>query len=197
MANVSSVSEFGNQLVVNFDDGTRKLAVPTGRGIWLVAGAGGGTDPSTSDLYNPFGTDLSVGGDWQSHLDRTDGLRGGNDWPFAVGTPLPAPGAGILQSNNTGGLGDLDTGDVGAAGLRSILWLDTPAPRKQPKGNAEADGPMEGIVFQHQSSMGTHDQHYAKEEILGYSGDTGNAVAHLHIHGITRAGERVDYLKFF
>lgn len=64
MANVTHVQQFGNQLAVLFDDGTKRLAKPTVGGLWIVGAAsgGGGTDPGTGggtgslELVSPLPT---------------------------------------------------------------------------------------------------------------------------------------------
>lgn len=199
MALPKRISQFGNQMAIEWDNGTKTLAYPTGQGYWLVSGSGDDPDPGTDpvepgDIYNPYGTNISNGGDWESHLDRTG--RGGIDWPKAYRTPIKAPAAGVLKSAQTGGFSDTDTGSVGAAGLRSILVLDTPVTRTKPAGPNEAAGPMTRIVFQHQAELGEHNAHFDRGQVLGYSGDSGNNVTHLHVHGLDAAGARVDFMKF-
>lgn len=218
MATVVAVRRFGNQLSVEYDDGTRMLMYDTGQDFWVASGQqtdngdgsevgdNGGpgdssdddSDTSTASLYNPWKNIApSVGGTWNDHIARTG--RGGTDYPLAYGTAIKAPADGTLHTS--GGSGEYAAGYVGSAGRRSILYLDKTYSRKKPKGPNEATGPMRAIVFQHQSAMGDA-KHYTRGQVIGYSGASANGSdyggdTHLHIHGLDRGGSRVDYLKFF
>lgn len=129
--------------------------------------------------YNPF-SGWRITGDWADHMSYS---LGGTDYPLPYGTQLPAPAAGTLRTS--GGSGERRAGEVGSAGRRSILDLDTPL------------GDMVSIVFQHQSRFGQA-KHYEERETLGWSGASANGDdwggdAHLHIHGLDKHGNRVDY----
>jgi hypothetical protein len=137
--------------------------------------------------YNPFGTGLSAGGTWQAHLARTNGLRGGEDWPLAYGSTLPAPAAGTLRVS--GGVGDYQAGWAGSAGRRSILMLDTPI------------GDVVAVVFQHQSLL-MPAGHYEEGETVGLSGASAYGVdyggdTHLHVHCLTAGGTRRQFTTHF
>jgi hypothetical protein len=136
--------------------------------------------------YNPYGLAFSQpAGNYQAHLDRTG--RGGEDYPLGIGSSLPAPAAGVLQTS--GGSGEFACGWQGSAGLRSILRLNT------------AIGDVVAVVFQHQSSMGAA-KAYAEGESVGRSGASANGsltggAAHLHIHCLTASGERRQFTRYF
>jgi hypothetical protein len=137
--------------------------------------------------YNPFGLGLSSGGTWADHLARTNGLRGGEDYPLAMGTTLPAPAAGTLIT--AGGSGEWATGWAGSAGLRSILRLTTPI------------SDVVAVVFQHQSMMNIEGE-YAEGVSVGLSGASANGSmtggdVHLHIHCLTASGARRQFTRYF
>ncbi|GAA1655546.1 peptidoglycan DD-metalloendopeptidase family protein [Catellatospora bangladeshensis] len=81
--------------------------------LWRGAAVGGGAlagglllpaaAHAAPAIYNPFSA-YPITGTWQEHLNR--GSLGGIDFGVAVGTPLPACGAGTIQNipyNGTGG----------------------------------------------------------------------------------------------
>lgn len=76
------VQEAGNQLLVLHDDGTRQLAYPTGNGVWVVSGTGGGGPTPTGwilpvdpqfDVNRPLGDfgprDLEGGSSFHNGVD--------------------------------------------------------------------------------------------------------------------------------
>ena len=206
MSTPHSIRTFGNQLLILMSDDTEFLANPAGGSFWVVGGyASAPVEPEPGDgsIFNPWGVGRGDPLDgWESHASYSGG---GYDWSgfsgLVYGSDLVAPAAGTLRTS--GGSGEYAAGDIGSAGLRSILILDTPVARVKPKsttlmsgGTREADGPMAAIVFQHQSAFGVA-KHYEKAEAnLGKVGDSGNNVTHLHVHGLDAAGNRVDFTKF-
>lgn len=203
-----TIQEYGNSLVVVFKTGgVRFYATQTQGDRWLLGAGfsdpGGGTgpvDPGDGSIYNPWGVGRGDPLDgWESHASYS---AGGYDWSYMdYGAGIEAPANGILHTS--GGSGEYAAGNIGSAGLRSILYLDVPVNRIYPKSGTlmngstrEADGPMAAIVFQHQSNMGEDLHHYLKGEILGNVGDSGNGVKHLHVHGLDAGGSRVDFFKF-
>lgn len=207
MVKVLNVREIGNQLLVTMDDDTKTIVYPTNVGLWIAGGITAITppvDPPAGSLINPWGVGRGDPLDgWESHASYS---AGGYDWSggaLSYGGPIVAPGAGVLHTSGGGAGFEYSAGNISGAGLRSILYLDTAANRKIAKSPTlmngstyEADGPMVAIVFQHQSAMGTDLQHYAQNETLGYVGNSGNNVTHLHVHGLDAAGRRVDFFKF-
>jgi hypothetical protein len=137
--------------------------------------------------HNPYGTELSNGGTYVDHLNRTNGLRGGEDWPLSVGTTLPAPAAGRLVVS--GGSGEFAAGWQGSAGIRVILMLDTPI------------NDVIAVVFQHLSAPGSAGD-YAEGQSVGLSGRSANGSLtggqqHLHLHCLTASGARRQFTRYF
>jgi hypothetical protein len=137
--------------------------------------------------YNPFGTDLSNGGTWQDHLNRTNGLRGGEDWPLAYGSTLPAAASGTL--NTSGGSGEFAAGWAGSAGRRAVLMLDTPV------------GDVVAVIYQHLSVLNASG-HYDEGQSVGLSGASANGSdyggdTHLHVHCLTASGARRQFTAYF
>lgn len=195
----------GDSLLVTMSDGVKFVGYPTGGNLWLVRGNGGTgpVDPPdpTTGITNPWDVGRGDPPDgWESHASYS---AGGYDWSgagFELGAPIIAPAAGTLHTS--GGSGEYAVGNVGSAGLRSILYLDVPVNRTVAKSGTlmngstrEADGPMAAIVLQHQNSLAP-EGHYNKGDTIGYVGRTGNDVLHLHVHGLDSAGQRVDFIKF-
>jgi hypothetical protein len=137
--------------------------------------------------YNPFGTALSGGGSWQAHLARTDGLRGGEDWPLSYGTTLPAAASGTLRT--LGGFGEFQAGWAGSAGRRAVLMLDEPI------------GDVVAVIYQHLSFL-MPAGHYDEGATIGLSGASANGVdyggdTHLHLHCLTAGGTRRQFTRYF
>lgn len=205
MPNVLNVRGMGSQLLITYTDGTTVTAYPQTESLWIAPNETGGTTtpvtPGTEPapggpIYNPW-SGYSISGTWEEHLSYS---LGGVDYPLAYGTNLKAPAAGTLHTS--GGTGEYACGWIGTAGRRSILYLDTDYPRVNPTlEDGEGVGNLHAIVFQHQSVMGTDGQHYAQGAVLGQSGasadyqDYGGDV-HLHVHGLTPSGDRVNLLNF-
>jgi hypothetical protein len=145
-------------------------------------------------VYNPWGG-IRVSGDWLNHLSYSDG---GTDYPTSYGTALAAPATGTLAIS--GGSGEFAAGWQGSAGRRAVLRLDNPAQRRIAAQQKEAPGDMVAIVFQHLAAFSPAGR-YAAGAIVGKSGASAGGVdyggdVHLHVHGLTGAGGRVDFTKF-
>lgn len=208
MPYVTRVEVVGNLVSVVYDDGSRQFAYPSGSGVYVVTTAidssttsttpSAPPDPAaTGTIYNPW-KNYSISGTWQDHMSYS---LGGIDYPLSYGTNIAAPSSGTLHTS--GGSGEYAAGWVGTAGRRSILYLDADIPRVAGRAleQGEGTGPMHAIVFQHQSKFGTNGKHYNQGDICGVSGasasgsDYGGDV-HLHVHGLTADGTRVDFLNF-
>ncbi|MBC7594535.1 MAG: hypothetical protein H7288_11455 [Kineosporiaceae bacterium] len=144
-------------------------------------------------MHNPF-SGYRVTGTWLDHVGvptypaagSTGYSLGGIDYPLPFGTVLTAPAAGTVHIS--GGSGEFAAGQVGSAGRRTILYLDTPI------------RDLVAIVFQHQSKFGDP-KHVNESDDLGWSGSSANGSntggeVHLHIHGLTASGERVDFRDY-
>ncbi|WP_162942804.1 M23 family metallopeptidase [Cryobacterium soli] len=151
---------------------------------------------AAGSLYNPF-DGWPIYGTWWQHGSYS---AGGIDYPLPYGTSLPAPGAGTLSIS--GGSGEFAAGWVGSAGRRAVLRLDTPvarliSPEPYPP---EGSGDLVAVVYQHMSAFSAAG-HYSSGQVLGKSGASANGDdyggdTHLHVHGLTAGGARVDFLKF-
>lgn len=180
MAGVTHIQQYGNQMTIIYDDGSRQLAYPTPGGLWLPKRAPVVVPPDpTGDLIDNLepGHGFAEGtleADWQWHLDNNGGPhgRGGNDLNYAYGTDFYAPGAGTISHF-----------DVSGVGMVVKLILDVPAVRTQPAFENDYPGPMQAIWFQHCSDSAA-DGHYNQGDYIGKSGDGyGDYPAHLHVHG--------------
>ncbi|MFF2493261.1 hypothetical protein [Agromyces sp. NPDC058064] len=151
---------------------------------------------------------LRTTGTWEDHATYS---LGGIDKPLAYGTTLTAPAAGVLHTSGRPRAGDeFQCGWVGSAGRRSILILDRPLERVRPSSGArmlgwyvESGDPMVALVFQHQSRFGEHGRHFDEGDPypIGWSGASANFAdwggdVHLHWHGLTARGERVNPLAY-
>lgn len=211
MARVLSIQQLGNQYKVNFNDGTNVVCYPTMGGLFVARNQTGVYDPdpdpntdppdnppdgSPDSLYNPW-ADTNSQGSWEDHRTYS---QGGKDYSLGYGTQLVAPAAGILRAGTW----------TDAAGRRQVLDLYNAYYRVKPASltlmngaTREAEGPMTAIVFQHLSTFGVEGVK-ARTDNLGKSGasaspsqgDYGGDI-HLHIHGLDRAGSRLDFWKFF
>lgn len=202
MASPKRLKILGDQILILMDDGSKLRAYPGQSGLWFVKKVGGGTgpvDPGNGALANIYGPGRGEELDgWPSHQSYS---AGGYDWSFmAYGDPIPAPAAGTLRTS--GGSGENAAGNIGSAGLRSIFTLDSPVARVYPAsplvmngGGTEAEGPMISLVIQHQSKFAP-EGHYNPFDNIGFVGDSGNGVKHVHLHGLDPNGRRVDFVKF-
>lgn len=182
MAAVILVRTFGNNLMVEMDDGSQLLAVPTGGSLWRVtANTGGGIDPGDGSLIDNIlpghvFAEGSLLADWQWHLDNANN-RGGSDLNYAYGEPIYAPGAGTLSH--------FDVEDVGQV---IKLVLDVPAIRTKPQFAYDQLGPMVAVWFQH-TSESAPDGHVNQGDYIGKGGDGyGDYPTHLHVHGLIDTG---------
>lgn len=194
MANPIKLQEFGNQIAVLFDDGTRKIAYPSTGGLWFIGG--GGITPPEGDLIDWFTPEWGISGDWEAHESYS---RGGTDNAMPNGTPIKAPAAGTL----------VNYADTDGAGLKSILIFDTPKPRKIAASNTlmngvyretdAGDAPAASWVAQHLQSQNP-EGHYNQGDVIVFSNNTGSSTGpHLHHHllaGTTIDDRRMDFMKF-
>lgn len=177
MAEITTIQEYGNQLAVIYDDGSKKLAYPTSNGIYLLTsgdpeppkpppGSGG------EDFIWPFSLSLVT-----SEYGPRDGrLHAGIDFgkgeANTEGTAIIASGAGRVivanKTNSHGGYGNAVVLDHG--GGRCTLYGHM---RFRPDGSADVDV-NEG-------------QTVTKGQRLGGVGQTG-ASRGVHLHFETHEG---------
>lgn len=202
MPNIQLAHVIGSMLRIQYDDGTTDFGYNNGLGQWVF---GSDTIDTTPDpgapagsgaIYNPWAS-YTISGTWADHMSYS---LGGIDYPLSYGTKIYAPASGTLHTS--GGSGEYQAGWVGSAGRRSILYLDTDVARvATTMEQGEGTGPMHAIVFQHQSQFGTDGAHYTMGSACGLSGASANGDnyggdTHLHVHGLTAGGNRVDFLNF-
>lgn len=111
---------------------------------------------------------------WQRHLNTTGGLRGGIDLVAAVGTPVYAPTPGRwwwLKDNGTAGHSGEFHHDLNKG------WRD---------------------VFSHLSGyVGKTGQRFEQGALIGWTGDTGRVVQHLHRHLLDPQNRRCNPWLYF
>ena len=111
---------------------------------------------------------------WQRHLDTTRQLRGGIDLVAVVGTPVYAPTPGRwwwLKNNGTAGNSGEFHHDLNKG------WRD---------------------VFSHLSGyVGKTGQHFEQGELIGWTGNTGRVVQHLHRHLLDPQNKRRNPWLYF
>lgn len=109
MANVKMLQEFGNQIAVLFDDGTRQLAYPTQGGLWMIGtpstrgGDTGGTGPYTPP-GGPYAVifpcaEHRVSDTFQDHVNRGS-VNPGTDYIAAWGSQVWSVADGIVTDGN-------------------------------------------------------------------------------------------------
>lgn len=168
------------------------VAALTALGVTFVSrpayAAGGGR------LWDPWaGNVMPWNWNWNQHKANSANGEGGQDFDLSYGTALQSPGTGILVDG-----GD-EAGSPSAPGRGqwTKLVLDVPVERNPvPLGTSEPDGPLVSVAFQHQSRKGSLGARYSPGQVLGYSGNSGNVPAHLHVHGFNADGSRVDFMKY-
>ena len=199
MAKVSTLRQIGNQIRVQYDDGTVQVAYQSVNSeLWVVGPmSGGGTDPGSGTLTDFYSIVTRITGTWEDHASYS---RGGTDWGFAMNTPIKAPAAGTL----------VNYGNVDGAGLKSILIFDGSFPRQWPASTTLMNGvytenatdPAKSVCIQHLNSQ-VPEGHYNVGEVIGYSGNSAGPGStgdiHLHLHllaGTTIDDRRLDFMKF-
>ena len=126
MSNVTKLQEFGNQIALIYDDGTRQLAYPTMGGIWVV-GSVGGTLPTGEWLW-PFNPDTEVSSEYGPRTGTGAGtFHEGIDFAggtAVTGAPNKAIHAGAVElvafNSGYGNYIVLHHGTFGAYDLKSV-----------------------------------------------------------------------------
>jgi len=167
MAEIKNIQEYGNQLVVVFDDGSKKIAYPTANGIYLISGQQEPPTPPPVGAGNfiwpfPLTEVTSEFGPRNGRLHAgIDFGRGASNQP---GTAIKASGAGRViianKTNSHGGYGNAVVLDHG--GGRHTLYGHM---RFRPDGSADVDvnvgqtvtqGQRLGGIGQTGASRGNH-----------------------------------------
>lgn len=105
MANVTNIREFGNQLAVSFDDGTRQLAYPTGGGLWIISGAGGSDSGPGGPGGGPYAVifpcaEHRISDSFAAHVARHS-VNPGTDYIASYGSQVWAVAAGVVTDVTT------------------------------------------------------------------------------------------------
>lgn len=166
MAEISNIQEYGDQLVVVFDDGSKKIAYPTSSGVFIISGAGETPppNPDTGTFMWPFSLDQVT-----SEYGPRDGrLHAGIDFGRGAsnqsGAAILAAGAGRVvianKTNSHGGYGNAVVLDHGRG--RHTLYghmrflPEGPADVSVNVGQMVAKGQRLGGVGQTGASFGNH-----------------------------------------
>lgn len=161
MANLKYIQKYGNQLTAVFDDGTKKLALPTNTDMWIVSGASGGVTPD-GDFMFPFDTSLILPGNGYQTPQRPNhegvDFTGGE---ASHGNPIPCAGNGTVAEHdpNHPGWGNMVRVEhvVSGHGTVSTLYAHmVEGSVVVSVGNPIAKGDTIGLVNNTGSSFGSH-----------------------------------------
>lgn len=127
MADIKTIQEFGNQLVIVYDDGGKRMAYPTPSGIWVVGGAkedpGPGPNPGGPRFAWPFALNLVTSEFGQRNGRLHAGIDFGRGAANVSGSAVAASAAGTVvianKTNNHGGYGNTVVIDHGG-GLHTL-----------------------------------------------------------------------------
>lgn len=153
MANPTHIQEFGNQLAVLFDDGTRKLAVPTMGSMWIINGSGGGPGPGPSGFKWPYSlasSNMNNGHPEDNFKTPQRPNHEGMDFGYggAAGEdpPMPAAAAGtVVVSGVYQGYGYANIIDHGN-GIKTLYGHMVAGSLTKAVGDTVAQGDTIGIV---------------------------------------------------
>lgn len=110
MADIANIQEYGNQLVVVFSDGTKKMAYPTSNGIYLITGAGETPPEPGNGFIWPFPLNLVTSEFGPRNGRLHAGIDFGNGIANVSGADIKASGAGRViianKTNSHGGYGN-------------------------------------------------------------------------------------------
>lgn len=177
MANVTKVQAYGSQLVVLFDDNTRKLAYPTSGGLWIVTGSAGPVDPGDGGGGPGSGTTLiypteqhtvvDFDGSFVGHESRDPpSVNPGSDYaPLSIGHDVWAVADGVVT--------DSDNSNAGSGGR--TVHIDHPA-----LGTGSDYLHLSDATIVSAGQTVTQGQVIAKSGASGFGSDNGYG-AHLHI----------------
>lgn len=128
MAEIANIQEYGNQLVIVYSDGAKKLAYPTANGVYLISSPGEEPPPPPPPGDGKFVWPFPLNQVTSEYGPRNGRLHAGIDFgrgsSNVQGTPVPASGAGKVVIANTtnshGGYGNAVVIDHG--GGRHTLY---------------------------------------------------------------------------
>ena len=193
MANIVSISELGNQLTINVDDGRRLLALPTSGGLWMLREqftVGDAPvepppepDPTPEPTPNPGG---SAGG-WQWPLQYSRWVIK-NYQPAQYGMRVnPVTGQNRLHAGLDFGSGGVGGQPIPCAADGTVVH----AGPKGPEGNSvhvqHAGGFLTKYFHMVNGSMTVSNGQAVKMgQVLGKVGTTGRSTGN-HLHWETHA----------
>jgi murein DD-endopeptidase MepM/ murein hydrolase activator NlpD len=144
MANVKHVAQVGNQMKVQFDDGTSKMAYPTSGGIWIVSG-NNSSGPSEGNFIWPFSTD-TVSSEYGPRSGGSGSFHEGIDLAPGAGSNIPCSGDGVVETNelhpNFGNLCIVFHGTIDGKDIRTLY-----AHRQTLAGLQVGDNVIQGAIL--------------------------------------------------
>jgi murein DD-endopeptidase MepM/ murein hydrolase activator NlpD len=116
MATITKLQQYGDQIAVLFDDGSKLLAYPTVGGLWVIKGGsgggsvpGGGGTPPGGPYSVIYPTDThNVSDSFQDHVDRGS-VNPGTDYTAPYGSNVWAVSDGVVT--------DADSSYGGSGGM--------------------------------------------------------------------------------
>jgi murein DD-endopeptidase MepM/ murein hydrolase activator NlpD len=129
MANIRNIQEYGNQLVVLYDDGTKQMAYPTTGGLWMLAAPPVPPVPVNSLIwpYPIARANINMGYPEDGFHTAGRPNHEGMDWgmpPASPGAPNRACGAGtVIVSGTYQGYGQaviIDHGTINGANWKTL-----------------------------------------------------------------------------
>ena len=161
MANLTHIQQYGNQLKAIFDDGTFKLALPTGNDLWLISGTGGSNPPDlgSGDFMWPIPLNYVT----SEYGPRTGGagtFHEGIDLSTGGGYEIKAAGAGTVEANyfhnNFGNMIIIDHGILSDGERYRTLYAHMVNPSPLAVSSTVAKGDIVGIEGESGGAYGAH-----------------------------------------
>lgn len=171
MAKATHLQFMGNQIAVLFDDGSKKIAYPTGGDIFYISASGSGPGPGSGDFVQPFSWDTVSSEYGPRNVTRFhEGIDFGGGAVGGVGTPIKVAGDGIVEVRGT---------DLGSA-FGNMIIVDHGL---MPNGTYE--GKRVKTLYAHMvdpSPLSEGDPTVAGVTVAGGVGNTGTASQGAHLH---------------
>lgn len=168
MAILKYIQQYGNQFKAIFDDGTFKLALPTGNDLWIISGTGGSNppdpgsnppDPGSGDFMWPIPLDYVT----SEYGPRTGGagtFHEGIDLSTGGGYAIKAAGAGTVEANyfhnNFGNMVIIDHGTLSDGARYRTLYAHMVNPSPLAVNSTVAKGDIVGIEGESGGAYGAH-----------------------------------------
>lgn len=176
MPNATKVQQFGNQLAVLFDDGSKQLAYPTPGGLWMITNTvgpvgGTGSTPPPAGAYSVIFpcAEHRVSDSFAVHVARGS-VNPGTDYIASYGSEFWSVANGTVT--------DIDTSNDGSGG-RMVHVDHTDGTGADYLHLSQIDVSVGAVV--------TQGQHLGLTGASGFDSDHGYG-AHLHISYRTTTG---------